>query len=658
MTLVEQTAPVESSQIRDLDAEMFTHLYGCDRYTATVLSNRFDYLVEHMSARLLTGAFSPVLRDFYDLACTISGPTDLDYLVPAASNGIVLMAGTALDGVANTVEEFGPENLAEGDVLISNDPYRTGNHNNDLTFIRPVFVDGRIIGFVNLNAHQLDMGGVVPGGFSATKRNVYENGLVISPRLLVHTGEKVPETWNLIFDNVRMADILYPDMLTICSSLELGEQLLLESVERYGLAAVHGTMRYVCDLGAESMATALSVLADGDWTGSEQIDCDGVDDTEHYSLEVAIRKRGARIEVDFSGTSRQARSSVNATAWDTKTSVGIALKYLFLPHGRFNSGLYRNVDIVLPEGTMLSALPPDGCVFMYWEQNQIILTAMLRALADAVGDAAIGGDRGSADLHTAFGELPDGTQWVSALQCGGEVGPYGANQFGDADSQCMSYQANGVAPPIEAIEKNAPAVVLRHEMKIDSAGPGHFRGGAAVLRDTVWKLDAGHSLTSLRYKNAAGFGAQGGKDGARGGIWMFEPQSDGSLSAPDADDASYRDATPWAGVVDPETHLPSDDGDFVYPFSADRNVSRANSVIRYVTNAGGGWGDPFTRDPEKVLIDVRDQYVSVDGAARDYGVVVIGDPENDPEGLVVDEQATNELRKTHTGNTHTEGQRR
>lgn len=139
---------------------------------------------------------------------------------------------------------------------------------------------------------------------------------------------------------------------------------------------------------------------------------------------------------------------------------------------------------------------------------------------------------------------------------------------------------------------------------------------------------------------------------------MFEPQSDGSLSAPDADDASYRDATPWAGVVDPETHLPSDDGDFVYPFSADRNVSRANSVIRYVTNAGGGWGDPFTRDPEKVLIDVRDQYVSVDGAARDYGVVVIGDPENDPEGLVVDEQATNELRKTHTGNTHTEGQRR
>jgi len=195
-------------------------------------------------------------------------------------------------------------------------------------------------------------------------------------------------------------------------------------------------------------------------------------------------------------------------------------------------------------------------------------------------------------------------------------------------------------------------------MKIDSAGPGHFRGGAAVLRDTVWKLDAGHSLTSLRYKNAAGFGAQGGKDGARGGIWMFEPGSDGAVSAPDADDASYRDATPWAGVVDPETHLPSDDGDFVYPFSADRNVSRANSVIRYVTNAGGGWGDPFTRDPQKVLIDVRDQYVSVDGAARDYGVVVIGDPENDPEGLVVDEQATNALRKPHTGNTQMEGQRR
>lgn len=648
MSIAIEKDSVRVELIRELNESEFADRYGCDRYTATVLGNRFDYLVEHMSVRLLTGAFSPVLRDFYDLACTVSTPPRLGYQVPAASNGIVLMAGTTIDAVANTVEEFGAENLGPGDVLISNDPYRTGNHNNDLLFVRPVFHEGKIAAFVNLNAHQLDMGGTVPGGFSASKQNVYENGLVLSPRLLMRAGQPVAESWNVIFDNVRMAEILYPDMLTVCSSLELGERLVLESIERYGLAAVHGTMKYVCDMGAERMATSLAELPDGDWYGSEQIDCDGVDDTEDYRIRVAVRKRATRIEVDFSGTSRQARSSINATAWDTKTSVGIALKYLFDPHGRFNSGLYRDVDIVLPEGTLLSALPPDGCVFMYFEQSQAILGALLRALADAVGPAALAGDRGSADLHTAFGTHADGTPWVSALQCGGEIGPYGANQFGDADTQCMAYEANGVAPAIEAIEKDSPAVIMRHEPRIDSAGPGHFRGGASMIRDTLWLEDATHSLTELRYKSSAGFGVHGGGAGQRGGIWSFGPRDDGAITPPDTSPESFARGEAWAGVIDPTTNLPSEQGQFIYPFRAGANRSIANSVIRYLTNAGGGWGDPLSRDPNKVLVDVRDGYVSVAGAARDYAVVIVGDPDTDPEGLTVDESATAALRRTAT----------
>lgn len=644
MTLTTEPRPTRTDLIRDLNEQEFAARYGCDRYTATVLGNRFDYLVEHMSVRLLTGAFSPVLRDFYDLACTISTPPLLGYQVPAASNGIVLMAGTTIDAVANTVEEFGADRLQPGDVLIANDPYRTGNHNNDLLFVRPVFHEGRIAAFVNLNAHQLDMGGTVPGGFSASKQNVYENGLVLSPRLLMRAGEPVAESWNVIFDNVRMAEILYPDMQTVCSSLQLGEQLVIESIERYGLDAVHGTMEYVCDLGAEHMSAALAAVPDGDWAGSEQIDCDGVDDTEAYDIQVAVRKRGGRVEVDFSGTSRQARSSINATSWDTKTSVGIALKYLFDPHGRFNSGLYRDVDIILPEGTMLSALPPDGCVFMYFEQSQAVLGALLRALSSALGPAAIAGDRGSADLHTAFGMHDDGTPWVSALQCGGEIGPFGANRFGDADTQCMSYMANGVAPAIEAIEKDSPAVILRHEPRIDSAGAGHFRGGASMIRDTLWLKDAAHSLTELRYKTAAGFGVNGGGDGARGGIWMFGPGDGGSFRAPDGTASSFRQGDAWAGVIDPDTNMPSPDGTFIYPFRQGANRSKANSVVRYLTNGGGGWGDAMTREPSQVLVDVRDGYVSVEGAARDYGVVILGVPETDPEGLSVDEPATARLR--------------
>ncbi len=215
--------------IRELSHEQFAQRYGCDRFTATVLASRFGYVVEHMCSRVLTAAFSPILRDFYDFAATLTGPPERGYPTPAMSASILLFTGTMADSVRNTVEEYGIERLAPGDVIIANDPYRNGTHVNDMLFTRPVFHEGRLACFVNMKAHQLDMGGMVPGGFSLAKRNVYENGLVLSPRALFRAGKPVHETWSLIFDNVRFGEILAPDMLTCVAELELGERMLLET---------------------------------------------------------------------------------------------------------------------------------------------------------------------------------------------------------------------------------------------------------------------------------------------------------------------------------------------------------------------------------------------------------------------------------------------
>jgi N-methylhydantoinase B len=630
------------ARLRDLTEDEFAERYRCDRFTATVLANRYRYVVEHMCARLLTSAFSPILRDFYDFAATLTGPPELGYPTPAMSNSIVLFTGAMMNSVPNTIEEFGPERLRPGDVVVANDPYRGGTHVNDLTFVRPVFHGGTLVGFVNMKAHQLDMGGIVPGGFTLTKRNVYEDGLVLSPRRLYEGGKPVPETWSLIFDNVRFGPILFPDMQSICAELELGERLLVETVERYGAEALHGAMAYVCDASGERIAQALEALPDGDWEGEDAADCDAVDDTEEYLVRVRIRKRGRRAEVDFSGTSRQARTCINCTALDAKTTVGIAFKYLLDPRGPFTSGTTRAIDIVVPEGTVVSALPPDGAVFAYWEQNQTMISALLRALAHALGPAAMAGDRGSADIHNANGFRPDGTPWLSAAQCGGEIGPYGANRHGDADSQMLSYQANGIAPAAEAVESGAPVVVLRHEIVPDTGGPGEHRGGAAVVRDSLWLQPAEHHIMSLRYKRPTGFGVHGGGDGPTGGIWLWPPRDEPELPslAPDA----YRDATAVAGVLDPGTNAPSRAGRYHYPYRVPSWRTEAMAILRYLTNGGGGWGDPFARDPERVLRDVRDGYVTIEGAARDYGVVVRGDPEEDPEGLAVDPAATAELR--------------
>ena len=122
------------AMIRDLPTEEFAGRYGADRFTATVLANRFRYIVEHICSRLLTAAFSPILRDFYDFAATLTGPPARDYPTPAMSASIVLFTGTMTDSVRNTVEEYGPERLGPGDVIVANDPYRNGTHVNDLLF--------------------------------------------------------------------------------------------------------------------------------------------------------------------------------------------------------------------------------------------------------------------------------------------------------------------------------------------------------------------------------------------------------------------------------------------------------------------------------------------------------------------------------------------
>lgn len=642
------TLTVDSSlqpSLRDLPESEFRERYSCDRFTATVLSNRFNYIVGHMCTSLLRTAFSPILRDWFDFAATITGPRANDYQTPAISNSLVLFVGTMMDAVRNTVEEYGVDRLRPGDVIIGNDPYRVGTHVNDLLFSKPVFFNDEIIGFINIRAHQLDMGGSVPGGFSGTKTNVYENGLVIPPLALYRDGEPVQEAFSLLLDNVRYGDVIEPDLRNIVSALTLGETLLLQTVERYGVDAYLGAMDYTCDAAEERMSAALAALPDGVYEGEDLVDADGLDDSEEYRVKVKITKVGGRAEVDVSGSSRQARTSINATVLDAKTAVLVALKFLFDPKGSFASGAMRPIDLVIPDGTFLSALPPEGTVFLYFESSNALLTAILRAFEPVLGPDAMAGDLGGNNNHNASGVRADGSPWLSASQVGGEHGPWGATRHGDGETYMTTLQANGLDPALEAIEADSPVVVSRREPVIDSGGPGTHRGGASRMSDSYWLTDAVHHSMGLRFKRASGFGAYGGRDGMTGGVWFWDDGAAAGVQLPVSDDV-YRASTAISGVLDPETKVRSRSGEYVFFAKQPEWRTRPNATFRYITNAGGGWGDPLERSFERVLIDVRDGYVSLEGAQRDYGVVVTGDPERAPEQLVIDEAASEELRRT------------
>jgi N-methylhydantoinase B len=515
-----------------------------------------------------------------------------------------------------------------------------------MCFVRPVFHDGAIAAFVVIRAHQLDMGGLVPGGFSLAKKNIYENGLVLGPQLLYRGDEPVREAFATILGNVRFGEMLLPDIRTIHRCCQLGERLLVETIERYGIAALHGAMRYACDASADAMRGAVAELPDGQWEGEAVIDADGIDASEEYRVHVVVRKRRARLEVDLSGSSRQARTCVNAGALDAQTAVAIGLKLLLDPTSPFTSGLYRDIDVVVPPGTITSALPPEGAIMFYWEVQNALVHAIFAAMAQPLGPRAVAADHGTTSGHSGFGVDLEGRPWQSIAECGGEFGAWGATQAGDGESHSCIFLLNMIAASTEEVEHRAPVIWLDREYVTDSGGPGRHRGGASVRKDTLWLYAGEHHLVPLRFKYPSGVGVDGGRTGRPGGAWWFEGEGDvtdlGDVRVPAPDD--FTGAIPVSGRVDPETGAPDPDGEFAYYGRHDAWREPGGSTLRVLTNAGGGWGDPLERDPDRVRRDVRDGYVTIEGAAADYGVVVTGDPHHDPEGLVVDAAATERRR--------------
>ena len=635
-------------RLRDWSERQFEDAYQCDRFTAMVLSNRLRYTVDHMSTGLMFSAFSPIIRDWYDFAITISGPPDMDHPMPAVSSSLLVFLGTMEDAVRNTVEEYGVDNLKPGDVLLCNDPYRVGNHVNDACFIRPVFHQGKPIAFVNARAHQLDMGGVTPGGFSGTKKNVYENGLVIGPMLLFEHDKPVKSTFSLVFDNTRFAGLLRPDFMTMAEQLKLGEKLLLESLGRYGEDAFRGAIRYCCDASAEAMSDAIDKLPDGVYHAEEPIDADGAGDDEAIILRAKIIIKQGRVEVDCSGSSRQARTCINAGPLDVKTAVGAAFKLLFDRHTPFSSGAYRPIDIVVPPGTVLSALPPDGAIMLYWELSQALVTAIAREVGNVLGDIAFGGDYGSVAVHNAHGVRADGTPWQNIGLVGGEHGPWGADKYHDGESYAVPYMVNGLDPATEAMELDSPVMLMRKEYVIDSGGAGTNRGGAAVLKDAFWETAGEHYSIPVRLKQGTGNGVQGGKTGAMGACWFFDA-NDAAVNVDSkmlpVDDSVYSQTTPIAGVLNEQSKALDPNGTYFYYARQDVWHTDPGAYSRYITNGGGGYGDPKLRSPERVRADVRDGYVSIQAARDVYCVVINGDPEFDPEGLIIDEIETAALRQ-------------
>jgi N-methylhydantoinase B len=506
------------------------------------------------------------------------------------------------------MDEIGWDNLEPGDAIILNDPYKSGTHLPDVTLVSPIFYQDELVGFAATRAHHLDIGGTVPGSFYAHATENYQEGLRIPAVKLSEAGRLSEPIMKMILANVRLPYQMRTDLQSQISANETGARRFQELMDRYGKDTVQDAMEEIMAYSERRVRKIIEEWPDGEYVGADYADNDGIID-EPIKVQITLRVSGDSLEVDFTGTSPQAKGPANAVPGYANAGVYMVVQAATDPTIPPNDGVYRPVKIIAPKGTIVNPVFPAPCTGGN-EICHIIENAMFNALSKIPrGEKAPviqAGDHGSSNnLFIAGVDPRNGQQYVTYEY---PEGGWGGLEGKDGLSAVFSIVGNTWNIPAEVVEIRFPIRIERYELVQDSGGPGKWRGGLGVRRDyRVIDHEAQLSFVGNRCKKPP-FGLYGGQPGGPA-RYVLDPDT-------------------------PEERLASP----VLESKGSMIQLEPETVVSQDSAGGGGYGDPLDRDPERVLKDVVEEYVSLTSAEADYGVVI------DPETLALDVEATQKLR--------------
>ena len=501
--------------------------------------------------------------------------------------------------VRNALAAHPVETLRPGDAILLNDPLLGSGHLPDFFVTQPVFHEGALIGFAVNILHHTDVGGSRPGSQGVEGIfDFFQEGLRILPTKVWSEYRENDAVVGIIAANTRTPDKVLGDLRAQRSALRVGELRLIELCQRYGQDTLRAAMHEIIARTEASLRAAIREIPDGIYTFEDFLDDYGPG-TEPLRVFVTVTVEGDTIVVDYAGSSPQTASGMNSYINYTRSYSYAAVKCLTDPFGPMNEGALRPVTVTAPEGSFLNPRPPAGGgprAIICYRTFESVLGALAGALPERVAAAAShmanptfgGWDRARGRRFVAYELVLSGT---------------GARATRDG-CEAMAWAFNASNIPVEAQEANQPLVVERFELIGDSAGAGRFRGGAGIRRDLRFLADEG-KLTNLSDRQTfPPFGLEGGRPGKLGRT-----------------------------VINPGP------GEQLVHGKASREFAYGD-VISFQQSGAGGYGDPLTRAPARVLDDVLDDIVSVEAARTEYGVVIVGEGAE----LGVDEVATAELR--------------
>ncbi len=579
-----------------------------DAITLSVIQAALQQACDEMDLTFSRAAFSPVIAEANDRSDGIYSAED-GSLIAQGSQGLPVFVGVMQYSTRTIIEMIRDGRCAppqEGDIYIVNDPYLGGTHLMDVRFAMPVWRSGQIFCWLSNTGHWPDIGGAVPGGFSASATSVEQEGLRLPPVKLFKRGVMDPEIYAIICSNIRVADQRIGDIKAQAAALMVGRDRLLETLDRYGDETVVAAIAELRRRAAEQMRAHIAPIRDGVYRAKAFVDSDGVVDRP-LTIALAVEKQGDTLTFDFAGSSPPCAGPMNSVLATTLSSVYLAMRHIF-PDVPISAGAFEPLVVKRPEGTFLDARyprPVSGCAA---EVSQRIAEAVFAAMVQALPDRVTAAPAGSSGNFALGGHDPARGRDYVMYQISG--GGYGGNFWHDGLSNGCSTIGISKSPPVEIMEQAYPVLYRHYALREGSGGAGERRGGFGLAYEVELLRGEARASFVMDHGRTGPQGARGGGDGAVNEVTVFR---DGAAHVP--------------------PHLSKEQDIFL----------RAGDRVRVGTPGGGGYGDPLCRDPQLVLRDVRLGYYTPTQAAELFGVVV------DASGTAIDGEARHEPRTTRSG---------
>ena len=557
-----------------------TQSHKLDAVELEIIKASLDGIVQEMQNSLFRTGYSTIVRESQDASCAIM---DARGDVVAQHVVLPLHIGSFPACCQAVIRTY--DDIEEGDAFLINHPYEGGSpHAPDMCVITPVFAEGTLIAFCGSIAHKSDIGGPVPGSCSGQAKEIFNEGLHLPPVRYQRAFQPQRDIERIIGANSRTPELVLGDIRGQLGSSRLGEQRLKELTAKFTRAKTLASFDRLLDLSRLRMKAAIADWNDGRYEAERFVDDDGVRLNQPVKIHVVVEKKGEEITFDFTGSDDQTIGPANIRPPLVRGAIAYCLIALVDPHIFINSGLMRAFDIKVREGSVMNPRFPAP-LNTYNPTVHATVEAVFAALVNIVPQKARADGCGSRSIILGGRSTKAGQSYVQYEILGGGGG---ARASKDGASGTSVNQSNAKIAPIEIVESEFPTRVMRFELIRDSGGIGAFRGGLGIRREYLNLQDARFSIRSTKHVIAPN-GAAGGGKGRTGDIVVNPGRAD-------------------------EKRLPTRYAD--YPL-------KGEDTFCLDTPGGGGLGDAYKRDPQLVLQDVNEGYVSEEAAKRDYAVAVI-----------------------------------